>query len=96
MSVHGMQGCDARDGNRPAPEYLAHWVVKTARSDAVIAWYGMLFGAHVVHVDSKIALLTWDEESRRLALGKIPGSRYPPRRQSAPCTDVEDALRWHT
>lgn len=29
MSV---QDCDARDVNRLAPDYLAHWVVKTARS----------------------------------------------------------------
>ncbi|WP_272868691.1 hypothetical protein [Mycolicibacterium peregrinum] len=30
MSV---QDSDARDVNRLAPDYLAHWVVKTARSD---------------------------------------------------------------
>ena len=67
-----MRDSDARDGNRLAPEYLAHWVVKTARSDEVIAWYGTVFGARVVHEDSKIAFLTWDEESHRLALVKVP------------------------
>ncbi|MFV8173546.1 VOC family protein [Mycolicibacterium peregrinum] len=72
MSVQGMRDSDARDGNRLAPEYLAHWVVKTARSDEVIAWYGTVFGARVVHEDSKLAFLTWDEESHRLALVKVP------------------------
>lgn len=72
MSVQGMQGSDARDGNRLAPDYLAHWVVKTARSDEVIAWYRTVFGARVIHEDSKIAFLTWDEESHRLALVKVP------------------------
>ena len=67
-----MRDSDARDGNRLAPEYLAHWVVKTARSDEVIAWYGTVFGARVVHEDSKLAFLTWDEESHRLALVKVP------------------------
>lgn len=91
-----MQGSDARDGNRLAPEYLAHWVVKTARSDEVIAWYGTVFGARIVHEDSKIAFSTWDEESRRLALVKVPGSRYPPRRQGSACADLEDAVRGRT
>lgn len=67
-----MRDSDARDGNRLAPEYLAHWVVKTARSDKVIAWYGTVFGARVVHEDSKLAFLTWDDESHRLALVKVP------------------------
>lgn len=60
------------DGKNLAPDYLAHWVVKTARSDEIIAWYGTVFGARVVHQDSKIAFLTWDEESHRLALVKVP------------------------
>ncbi|BBX90958.1 VOC family protein [Mycolicibacterium boenickei] len=69
MSVHGTQD---DNGNRLAPDYLAHWVVKTARADEVIAWYETVFGARVVHEDSKIAFLTWDEESHRLALVKLP------------------------
>lgn len=68
MSLQDAQGSDIR----LAPDYLAHWVVKTARSDEVIAWYGTVFGARVVHEDSKIAFLTWDEESHRLALVKVP------------------------
>ncbi|MFI2343436.1 VOC family protein [Nocardia gamkensis] len=54
------------------PAYLAHWVVKTARVREMIEWYGHVFGAHVVHEGAKIAFLTWDEESHRLALIKLP------------------------
>jgi catechol 2,3-dioxygenase-like lactoylglutathione lyase family enzyme len=57
---------------RVAPDYLAHWVVKTARSSQMIAWYQTVFGARVVHEDRRIAFLTWDEESHRLALIKLP------------------------
>lgn len=56
-----------------APDFLAHWVVKTARSKQMIAWYSTVFGARVVHEDKQIAFLTWDEESHRLALVKVPG-----------------------
>src|SRR5262245_19398454 len=55
-----------------APAYLAHWVVKTARPREMIDWYRHAFGAHVVHEDDQIAFLTWDEESHRLALIKVP------------------------
>ncbi|WP_433623602.1 VOC family protein [Nocardia sp. CA-120079] len=55
-----------------APDLLAHWVVKTARAKEMIAWYSTVFGAHVVHEDSQIAFLTWDDESHRLALVKVP------------------------
>jgi catechol 2,3-dioxygenase-like lactoylglutathione lyase family enzyme len=56
-----------------APAYLAHWVVKTARPRQMIEWYRQAFGARVVHEDAHIAFLTWDEESHRLALVKVPG-----------------------
>lgn len=52
---------------------LVHWVVKTARCREMIAWYSTVFGARVVHEDRQIAFLTWDEESHRLALVKVPG-----------------------
>ena len=55
-----------------APDYLAHWVVKTARSNKMIAWYQTVFGARVVHEDKQIVFLTWDLESHRLALIKVP------------------------
>jgi catechol 2,3-dioxygenase-like lactoylglutathione lyase family enzyme len=54
------------------PQSLAHWVIKTARPREMIDWYGRVFGASVVHEDSQIVFLTWDHESHRLALVKVP------------------------
>lgn len=58
--------------DRLVPDFIAHWVVKTARSAEMIDWYNTVFGARVVHEDSQIAFLTWDGESHRLALVKLP------------------------
>ncbi|GAA2047784.1 VOC family protein [Williamsia deligens] len=55
-----------------APDILAHYVIKTPRATEMIDWYRTVFGARVVHEDGQIAFLTWDEESHRLALVKIP------------------------
>ncbi|OBJ66298.1 VOC family protein [Mycobacterium asiaticum] len=60
------------DARTKAPAYLAHWVVKTARAGEMKEWYSHVFGARVVHEDAQIAFLTWDEESHRLALVKMP------------------------
>lgn len=60
------------DAQTKAPAYLAHWVVKTARAGEMTQWYRHVFGARVVHEDANIAFLTWDEESHRLALVKMP------------------------
>lgn len=54
------------------PDLLAHFVVKTARAQEMIDWYGTVFGARVVHEGRRIVFLTWDEESHRLALAKLP------------------------
>lgn len=66
--------------DRLVPDFIAHWVVKTARSAEMIEWYGHVFGARVVHEDHQIAFLTWDHESHRLALVKLP----PPLRYAFP------------
>ncbi|MHA3021845.1 VOC family protein [Mycobacterium sp. BMJ-28] len=58
--------------DRVVPAFIAHWVVKSARSREMIDWYGQVFGARVVHEDNRIAFLTWDHESHRLALVKLP------------------------
>ena len=55
-----------------APDVLAHFVIKTPRRDEMISWYRMVFGAQVVHQDEQIAFLSWDSESHRLALVKVP------------------------
>ncbi|WP_009476547.1 VOC family protein [Rhodococcus sp. JVH1] len=54
------------------PSIIAHWAIKTARAEEMIDWYGTVFGAEVVHQDKQIAFLSWDEESHRLALVKLP------------------------
>jgi catechol 2,3-dioxygenase-like lactoylglutathione lyase family enzyme len=72
MSVHSAQDGAAEQGETLAPEYIAHWVVKTARSKEMIAWYRTVFGARIVHEAPRLVFLTWDEESHRLALVKVP------------------------
>lgn len=65
-------------GKEPlCPDFIAHWVVKTARAPQMIDWYSRVFGARVMHEDATIAFLSWDHESHRLALVKMPTSlRY--------------------
>ena len=72
MSTDATHSEPVRRTDSLAPDYVAHWVVKTARSKDMIAWYRTVFGARVVHEDQKLAFLTWDEESHRLALVKVP------------------------
>lgn len=55
-----------------APDFVAHWVVKTARRAEMIDWYGTVFGARVVHTDDDLTFLTWDHEHHRLALIEVP------------------------
>jgi len=59
-------------GQKVAPALIAHFVVKTTRAQEMIRWYGEVFGAQVVHEDRQIAFLSWDDESHRLALVKVP------------------------
>ena len=54
------------------PDLLAHFVVKTARAKEMIDWYGAVFGAWVVHDGRQVVFLSWDAESHRLALVKLP------------------------
>ena len=72
MTGHSAQNSADPNDDTLAPDYLAHWVVKTTRSKEMITWYHTVFGAHIVHEDSKLAFLTWDGESHRLALVKLP------------------------
>jgi catechol 2,3-dioxygenase-like lactoylglutathione lyase family enzyme len=71
MTLHARDNT-AGDDEKIGPDYLAHWVVKTPRSQEMIAWYRTVFGARVVHEDARLAFLTWDEESHRLAFAKLP------------------------
>lgn len=54
------------------PDLMAHFVVKTARAKEMTNWYRTVFGARVVHDDRQLTFLTWDGESHRLALAKLP------------------------
>jgi catechol 2,3-dioxygenase-like lactoylglutathione lyase family enzyme len=51
---------------------MASWWLRR-RSKQMIAWYQTVFGARVVQGDKQLAFLTWDGESHRLALSKVPG-----------------------
>lgn len=58
MSTDATHSEPVRRTDSLAPDYVAHWVVKTARSKDMIAWYRTVFGARVVHEDQKLAFLT--------------------------------------
>ncbi|HSZ41434.1 MAG TPA: hypothetical protein VK817_15875 [Trebonia sp.] len=47
-------------------------MVKTARAKEMIDWCGRVFGARVVHDGGQVVFLSWDGESHRLALVKLP------------------------
>ncbi|WP_338892028.1 VOC family protein [Rhodococcus sovatensis] len=57
---------------RVAPDYIAHWVVKSARTKEMVSWYGTVFGAEIAYQDDGITFLTWDDESHRLAIIAVP------------------------
>ncbi|OZD08034.1 biphenyl 2,3-dioxygenase [Rhodococcus sp. 06-235-1A] len=57
---------------RVAPDLIAHWVVKSARTEEMVRWYGAVFGAEIVYQDEGITFLTWDDESHRLAIIAVP------------------------
>jgi catechol 2,3-dioxygenase-like lactoylglutathione lyase family enzyme len=56
-----------------APDFVAHWVVKTSRRQEMTDWYATVFGARVVHTDKDLSFLSWDHEHHRLALIALPG-----------------------
>ncbi|OLT35013.1 biphenyl 2,3-dioxygenase [Rhodococcus sp. CUA-806] len=58
--------------SRTAPDYIAHWVVKSARTEQMVRWYGTVFGAEIAYQDDEITFLTWDDESHRLAIIAVP------------------------
>ena len=58
--------------NSRAPDFLAHWVVKTTRTEQMIAWYREVFGGRVIHQGKRIAFIAWDDEHHRIALIKVP------------------------
>ncbi|MDV8025259.1 VOC family protein [Rhodococcus sp. IEGM 1330] len=61
-----------RTPTRVGPDYIAHWVVKSARTEEMVRWYGTVFGAEIAYQDEQITFLTWDDESHRLAIVAVP------------------------
>src|SRR5262245_22314668 len=59
---------------RITPAKFAHFVLKTANFEAVIAWYATVLQARVVHRNDFIAFLTYDDEHHRLAVINTPGA----------------------
>jgi catechol 2,3-dioxygenase-like lactoylglutathione lyase family enzyme len=62
---------------RIAPQKFAHVVLKTARYDAVIAWYATVLQARVAFRNDFIAFLTYDDEHHRVAVLNAPDSPAP-------------------
>jgi catechol 2,3-dioxygenase-like lactoylglutathione lyase family enzyme len=57
-----------------SPQKFAHVVLKTARFDAVIAWYATVLQARVAFRNDFIAFLTYDDEHHRVAVINAPQS----------------------
>lgn len=53
------------------PVKFAHVVYMTRRYDEMIAWYQNVFEAEVVHQDSALAFLTYDDEHHRFAFANL-------------------------
>ena len=66
------QDAQSRKPPRLAPDYIAHWVVKSTRTEQMVRWYGVVFGAEIAYQDDGITFLTWDDESHRLAIIAVP------------------------
>jgi len=55
----------------PKPVKFAHVVYMTRRFDEMIAWYGDVFEASVVHQNPALAFLTYDDEHHRFAFANL-------------------------
>jgi catechol-2,3-dioxygenase len=57
---------------------LAHFVLKTSRSDEMVEWYKNVLEAETVYTNGMLTFLTYDEEHHRVAIIAIPGLVDPP------------------
>ena len=62
----------APSSERIAPTKFAHFVLKTARFEEVIAWYRAVLQARVVSRNEMLCFLSYDEEHHRLAIANVP------------------------
>jgi catechol 2,3-dioxygenase-like lactoylglutathione lyase family enzyme len=64
----------AAEAERIVPGKLAHFVLKTARFDAMIDWYRTVLQARVALRTDMLCFLTYDEEHHRVAFINVPES----------------------
>jgi catechol 2,3-dioxygenase-like lactoylglutathione lyase family enzyme len=57
---------------RIVPWKFAHFVIKTARFNAMVAWYKAVLQASVVQEGPNMCFLTYDSENHRLAIVNVP------------------------
>ena len=55
------------------PQYLAHWVLKSAQRKRMVEWYKAVLGMELVFENKLISFLTYDQEHHRLAIISLPG-----------------------
>lgn len=55
------------------PDYWAHIVMKSTRTEEMVAWYKVVMGARIVFKNAQLTFLTWDNEHHRLAIIRMPG-----------------------
>lgn len=77
-----MTSTQAPTGKVLAPKSLAHVVLRTPNSKAMVAFYKSFFGGWASYENDHLAFLTYDEEHHRIAIIGIPGTA-PKNRTSA-------------
>lgn len=64
-------------GRPGTPRYLAHWVLKSAQREAMVAWYRQALSMEVVFENDMLTFLTYDGEHHRLAIIGLPTLSRP-------------------
>lgn len=60
-----------------SPNYIAHWVLKTAQSKRMIEWYRHTLDAQLVFMNKMVAFMTFDNEHHRVAFVRLPWILFP-------------------
>jgi catechol 2,3-dioxygenase-like lactoylglutathione lyase family enzyme len=58
-----------------SPSKLAHVVLRTSDIKTMVQFYTTFLGASVIHENSMLAFLSYDEEHHRIAIAQIPGTQ---------------------
>lgn len=61
-----------KKGDAIRPAFLAHIVLRTGQSQAMIDWYKTVLSASIVHANEQVTFLTYDEEHHRIAIAQMP------------------------